>query len=108
MSRAKVTAVLITKNEERNIKRCLESLKWVDEIVVVDGESTDGTLEIAKSYGAKIVNHAFEGDFGMERNIGNDNARGDWILALDADERVPQKTREAIEHILEMGSKFDA
>jgi len=108
MSRAKVSAVLITKNEERNIKRCLESLKWVDEIVVVDGESTDRTVEIAAPYGAKIINHPFQGDFGMERNIGNDNATGDWILALDADEAIPQKTREEIERVLENGSEFDA
>ena len=108
MSRAKISAVLITKNEERNIKRCLESLKWVDEIVVIDGESTDRTVEIAAQYGAKVITHRFEGDFGMERNIGNENATGDWILALDADEAIPQKTREAIEGILENDSEFDA
>jgi len=108
MSRAKISAVLITKNEERNIKKCLESLKWVDEIVIVDGESTDGTVPIARSYGAKVINHPFEGDFGMERNIGNKNAAGDWILALDADEAMPQATREKIEDILENGSEFDA
>ncbi|UCD54852.1 MAG: glycosyltransferase family 2 protein [Candidatus Omnitrophota bacterium] len=108
MSRAKISAVLITKNEERNIKRCLDSLKWVDEIVVVDGESTDKTQETAKSYGAKVIEHRFTGDFGLERNIGNDNATGDWILALDADETIPRRTREKIEEILKKGSGFDA
>ena len=99
---------MITKNEEKNIRRCLESLRWVDEIVVVDGESTDKTVEIANSYGAKVINHAFEGDFGTERNIGNENATGDWILALDADEVMPPATREKIKYILENGSEFDA
>lgn len=103
-----VSAVLITKNEEKNIKRCLESVKWVDEIVLVDGYSTDRTVEIAKSYGAKIVMHKFEGDFGMERNIGNESATSDWILALDADEVIPPKTREKIEEVLKNGSEFDA
>ena len=108
MPRAKISAVVITKNEERNIKRCLESLKWVDEVVIVDGLSTDKTVEIAKSYGAKIVEHKFEGDFGLERNIGNDNATSDWILALDADEAIPDNTRKEIENILEKESEFDA
>ena len=108
MRRASISAVILTKNEERNIKRCLESLKWVDEIVLVDGFSTDKTVEIAKSYGAKIVEHKFEGDFGFERNIGNDNATSDWILALDADEAIPDKARKEIEYILENGSEHNA
>ena len=108
MSRAKVSAVLITRNEERNIGRCLESLKWADEIVVVDGESTDRTCEIAMSYGAKVVEHKFEGDFGLERNIGNENATCDWILAMDADEVMPDKARAEIENILRNGSEYDA
>jgi len=107
-NRQTISAVLITKNEERNIARCLDSLKWVDEIIVVDGESKDRTSEIAKSFGAKVINHTFEGDFGQERNIGNENATSEWILALDADEVMPQKTKEKIENILERGSEFDA
>jgi len=108
MPRDKISAVILTKNEERNIARCLDSLKWVDEIVIVDGFSTDRTAEIACSCGAKVVEHKFEGDFGSERNIGNAAATGDWILALDADEIMPDKTRKAIEEILEKGSPYDA
>ena len=108
MARAKISAVLITKNEERNIRRCLESVSWTDEIVVVDGESTDRTVDIAKSYGAKVVTHKFQGDFGLERNIGNENATSDWILALDADEAIPKEARKKIEKILENGSEFVA
>jgi len=108
MPRDKISAVIITRNEERNITRCLDSLKWVDEIVVMDGLSDDRTVDIARSYGAKVVEHKFEGDFGSERNRGNDNATGDWILALDADEAIPDETRKVIENILEKGSVYDA
>ncbi|MFA6142759.1 MAG: glycosyltransferase family 2 protein [Candidatus Omnitrophota bacterium] len=108
MARSKISAVIITRNEERNIARCLDSLKWVDEIIIVDGMSTDRTVEIARSRGAKVVVHKFEGDFGSERNRGNDNASGDWILALDADEAIPEETRETIEGILEKGTEFAA
>ncbi|MCX5686548.1 MAG: glycosyltransferase family 2 protein, partial [Candidatus Omnitrophica bacterium] len=73
-----------------------------------DGMSDDRTAEIARSYGAKVIEHRFEGDFGSERNRGNDNAAGDWILALDADEAIPDQTREAIEEILEKGAEFNA
>jgi len=108
MKRSSVSAVIITLNEEENIRRCLNSVKWVDEIVIVDGYSTDRTLEIAKEFNAKIVMHKFEGDFGQERNIGNQNASGVWVLALDADEEIPEETRKQIEEILERGSKFSA
>lgn len=103
-----VSAVIITFNEEENIRRCLDSIKWVNEIVVVDGYSTDRTVGIAKEFGAKIIMHKFEGDFGLERNIGNQNAGGEWILALDADEEIPGRTREEIEEILKNGSEFSA
>jgi len=108
MERSKITAAIITMNEEDNIRKCLESLSWVDEIVVVDGESTDKTVEIAKSFGAKIVTHRFEGDFGLERNIGIQHASGEWMLALDADEIVPKETKEAILRILSEDTGVDA
>lgn len=108
MERSSVSAVIITFNEEENITRCLESVKWVDEIVVVDGYSSDRTVEIAKDFGAKIILHKFEGDFGLERNMGNQNASCDWILALDADEEIPLETRKEIEQILEDGSEYSA
>ncbi|NQT22632.1 MAG: glycosyltransferase family 2 protein [Candidatus Omnitrophica bacterium] len=108
MPRDRISAVIITKDEEGNIARCLDSLKWVDEIVVVDGESRDRTPEIALSYGAKVITHKFESDFGLERNIGNDNASGKWIIAMDADEVLPPDTRTKIEGILDKGTDADA
>jgi glycosyltransferase involved in cell wall biosynthesis len=100
MAREKLSVVILTKNEEDRIRTCLESIKWVDEIVLVDGESTDRTIDIAKEYGAKIVSHKFGGDFGEERNIGIDNSSGDWILQLDADEVVTEGFRKRVEEIL--------
>lgn len=81
---------MITKNEEKNIKRCLESVKnIVDEIIIVDTGSTDNTIEIAKSYGANIYNYDWNNDFSEARNISLEKATKDWIIVLDADEELP-------------------
>jgi glycosyltransferase involved in cell wall biosynthesis len=102
--RQRLSVVVITKNEEARIARCLESVRWADELVVVDGLSTDRTVEICRAYGATVIPHPFSGDFGLERNLGNDAARGDWILQLDADDTVSPKLRAQIERILREGS----
>jgi len=104
----KLSVVIIAKNEEGKIRNCLESIKWVDEIVVVDGCSTDRTVEICKEYGAKVIIHKFEGDFGMERNIGNDNSTGDWILQLDADEVVTEGFKKRMYEILKNNTSYAA
>jgi glycosyltransferase involved in cell wall biosynthesis len=95
----KLSVVVITKNAAKKLRKCLESVKWVDEIVVVDGRSTDGTLDIAGEYSDKIILSDFSG-FGNERNKGTDAATGDWILQLDADEIVTDKFRKKMEKIL--------
>ncbi len=99
--RQTLTAVILTKDEAGQIRECLERIRWVDEIVVVDGESTDGTPEICRSYGARVVTHRFEGDFGQERNIGNEHATKDWVLQLDADDRVTEEFHQAALRVLE-------
>ena len=99
-SRTTLSVVILTKNEASQIAQCLEKVRWADEIIVVDGESSDGTPEICRSYGAKVITHRFEGDFGQERNIGNAQATKDWILQLDADDRVTPEFREAVEKML--------
>jgi len=106
--RQRLSAVVITKNEEARIERCLESVRWADEIIVVDGLSTDRTVEICEAFGATVISHPFSGDFGMERNIGNDAAQGDWILQLDADDAVSPELRAQIEHILRESSPYAA
>ena len=82
-----LSACLMVKNEEAMLPRCLASIKnHVDEIIVVDTGSTDGTVEIAKSYGAKIYHHPWENDFSKHRNQSISYARGRWIFIIDADE----------------------
>ncbi len=88
MQKVNVSVVIIAKNEEKKIARCLESVKWADEIVVVDGFSQDRTVDIAKAFGAKVVQHKFTGSFADDRNFGMQNARNDWVLQLDADDVV--------------------
>lgn len=97
----KLTAVIIAKNEEDKIALCLDSIKWVDEIVVVDDMSSDRTAEICLSYGAKVIKHSSEGNFDRQRNVGIDNASGKWILQLDADEIVTGELRNEIEKVLQ-------
>lgn len=100
MERQKLTVVIITKDIADKVRRCLESVKWADEIVIVDGHSTDGTLDIVKEYTDKVIISDFEG-FGNERNKGAELAAGDWILQLDGDEVVTPEFKERLERLLE-------
>src|SRR3989344_1136119 len=102
----KLTSILITKNEEANIKRCLASIKDIsDEIIIVDSGSTDKTLQIAKSFNAKIINKSFD-NFASQRNFALSKAGNDWVLSLDADEEISQELREEISKAIET-EKFD-
>lgn len=83
-----ISVVIITKNEEKNITRCLDSLKWCDEIIIIDDNSTDKTTEIAKKYKTKIYTHALDSNFSAQRNLGLTKARNDWVLFVDSDEVV--------------------
>lgn len=101
-----LSVIIITKNEQDRLKACLESVKWANEIIVVDHGSTDRTLEIARSYGAKIFESTSD-DFSLRRNLGAEKAAGDWLLYLDADERVSAKLKDELFAIFE-DSKFSA
>ncbi len=84
----KISVVIITLNEERNIERCLESVKTVgDEVIVVDSGSTDGTRDICERHGVRFFPHPWQG-FGAQKNFGNEQARFDLILSIDADEAL--------------------
>lgn len=87
MADVKLSVAIITLNEEHNIGRTLESVKWADEIVVVDSGSTDRTCEIARQYGAKLIVEPWRG-FAAQKNFSIEQCTGDWILSLDADEEV--------------------
>ncbi len=98
-----ITAVLITKNEEGMIANALSTLRFCDEIVVVDSGSTDSTIDIAKRDGATIVK-ATGGSFKDWRNSGKDAATSDWILYIDADERVTPKLAQEIQETIQFTS----
>ncbi|MGH8711465.1 MAG: glycosyltransferase family 2 protein, partial [Burkholderiales bacterium] len=94
-----LSVIIITKNEEQNMRGCLESVSWADEIIVVDSGSTDGTVGICKEFGAKVLVTDWPG-FGPQKNRSLDLATGDWVLSLDADERVPAELRSEIQSII--------
>jgi glycosyltransferase involved in cell wall biosynthesis len=83
-----ISAVILTKNEEKNIGACLDSVSWCDEKIVIDDHSVDKTVDIAKKKGAKVFTRSMYGDFSEQRNFGLEKAHGDWIFFIDADERV--------------------
>jgi glycosyltransferase involved in cell wall biosynthesis len=96
-----ISAIIITKNDEASIGKCLESISWVDEIIVVDSGSTDNTVKISKSYGAKVYTRSWKG-FGFQKNKALNLAKKKWILSIDADERV---TADLKDYILSLNDK---
>lgn len=94
----KISAIVITKNAENLIADCLDSLSFADEIVVVDNKSEDRTREICEKMGAKVFEHESQ-DFSQARNFGLKKALGEWILYVDADERVDKNLKNAITHL---------
>ena len=93
---AKISAVLITRNEEAKLPDCLRSLSFVDEIVIVDSGSTDTTPQIAAQYGARFIFHPFQ-NFAAQKNEAFRHATEEWILSLDADERISPELAEEIQ-----------
>ena len=99
---ARVSVIVITKNEGRNIAAALESVRWADEIVVVDSGSTDDTVAIARRYTDRVVTHAWEG-YGVQKNYAAGLAAHDWVFSLDADERVTPDLAREIRALLAAG-----
>lgn len=96
---SKLSVITLALNEERNIAECLESVKWADEIIVVDSGSTDKTVELAKHYTQHVLTVEWKG-YGATKNFALDRASGEWILWLDADERVPKELAAEIQAVL--------
>ena len=106
--RKKLSVVILTLNSSKKIRKCLESVKWADEIVIIDGGSVDETLRICREYTDKIYVRPYAEDFSEERNFGTQVCSGDWILQLDSDEVVEFDFREKILEILEKDPPFYA
>lgn len=105
-STPKLSVAIATFNEEENIGRCLESVKdLADEIVVVDGSSSDKTAKIAESLGAKVIITTNKPMFHTNKNLAIDSCHGEWILQLDADEIVPSELAKEIQQIVKNPSR---
>lgn len=93
----KLSIVIIAKNEEDVIKDCLESVRWADEVILLEGNSSDKTIEIARKYNIRIVpQKSKEMDYSSWRNQGKEEVKGDWVFYLDADERVTPELENEI------------
>lgn len=100
----KLSAIIITKNEEDNIERCVKSARFCDEVIVVDAESNDRTVAIAKFMGAKIFVRPWPG-YGSQKNFGAVQAQGEWLLFIDADEEVTPALAQEILELIQNPSK---
>ena len=96
-----LAVIVITKNEARNIVACLQSVRFADQIVVLDSESTDGTAELAKSMGAELSQSADWPGFGIQKNRALALANCDWVLSIDADERITPELQAEIKALLD-------
>ena len=99
MEKIPLSVAIITKNEEENLRLCLQSITFARQIVVVDSGSTDATLAIAAEFGCEIYREGWLG-FGPQKQLAIDKCHEPWILVLDADERIPRETEEAIKTII--------
>lgn len=95
----KLSVIVIAKNEEHDLPACLESVRWADEIVLVDDHSTDKTREIAKRFTDKIFERSWDG-FGPQKQYALERAQGPWVLSVDADERVTPDLAQEIRSVL--------
>ncbi len=97
----KISTVIITFNEEANIRQCLETVKWTDEIIVVDRLSTDNTVKICRKFSKKIkiLKRKWEG-YSKQKNFGIKKTKNNWVLSVDSDERITPQLEQEIKHIL--------
>jgi glycosyltransferase involved in cell wall biosynthesis len=103
----KLSVIIITKNEADNIQACLDSVRFADQWIIVDSGSTDGTVAIARAAGATVMEADWPG-FGPQKNRALDAAQGEWVLSLDADERVTPELAAEIRRVLAVPDGADA
>lgn len=105
MIRLPVSVTLITKNEEADLPRAIQSVKWADDILVVDSGSTDSTVQKAQELGARVLINPWQG-YGQQKNFAQSNARYEWVLNIDADEEVPPELAHEIQEMLAKAANF--
>ncbi len=101
-----LSVVILTKNEAGRIRDCIQSVAWADEVLVVDDESTDETIRLAESMGARVLQRKMEIE-GRHRNWAYAQAKHEWILSLDADERVTPELAQELTELLRRGAPFE-
>ncbi|MEN6566691.1 MAG: glycosyltransferase family 2 protein [Veillonellales bacterium] len=101
-----LAVLILTYNEEKNIASCMESVQFADEIIVVDSGSSDKTVEIAVRLGAKVVFHPMDEGFAGQRNFALNQTAADWVLFLDADERITVELAVETRAVVDNGAKF--
>jgi len=99
-----LSVIVLTKNEAGRIRECIESVRWAGEILVVDDESTDGTVALAEQLGARVVRRRMENE-GRHRNWAAEQARYEWILSVDADERVTPELAQELQQLLSQATQ---
>jgi len=102
----KISLLILAKNEERNIKECIESCPFADEIIVIDDNSDDKTKEIAEGLGAKVINRSMNGDWGGQQTFAIQQASCNWIFFIDADERCTPELSTEIRNTVNKGDKY--
>ncbi|MCX7816197.1 MAG: glycosyltransferase family 2 protein [Syntrophales bacterium] len=102
-SKIPISVAIITKNEEANLPRCLASVSFAKQVVVVDSGSTDGTVDIARSFGCDVYEEPWRGGFGIQKQLAVDRCCEPWVLVLDADERLPEETVDTIIRVVTEG-----
>ena len=109
MNHHTISACMIVKNEEKLLPTCLKSIRdYVDEIVIVDTGSTDRTISIARSFGARVYEHPWEKHFSKHRNQSMEYANGDWLFIIDADEELIQLEKTSIHKELDVDDSIDS
>ena len=103
----KLSAIIPTFNEEKNIEAAIQSVLFVDEIIIIDSYSTDNTIDIAKKYNVRIIQRTFD-NFSNQKNYAIEHAKYEWIILLDADERIGEKLKVEIQNTIKKGPEASA
>lgn len=98
----KVSVLIVAKNEANHIRECIESCRFDKEVIVIDDHSTDNTAEIAEGLGAKVFQRHLNGDFGAQKTFAIEQAGGEWVFLIDADERCTPELSDEISKIVQM------